>query len=123
MHTAVHPTAAESHAGAAKAIRVAVAGATGFTGQELLRILSRHPLVTLTAATGYKAIKDGRVMLDTYSLGSVTVGFVAAAIAAAVAVAWMLHYLRRRGLAVFGYYRIALAVAVAALLWGGKLAP
>src|SRR2546421_8146302 len=51
MHTAVHPTAARSDAGAAKAIRVAVAGATGFTGQELLRILSRHPSVRLTAAT------------------------------------------------------------------------
>jgi len=30
--------------------RVAVAGATGYTGQELLRLLSRHPRVTLTAA-------------------------------------------------------------------------
>ena len=33
-----------------KLARVAVAGATGYTGQELLRILSRHPAVTLTAA-------------------------------------------------------------------------
>jgi len=30
--------------------RVAVAGATGYTGQELLRLLSRHPGVVLTAA-------------------------------------------------------------------------
>ncbi|HEV3142049.1 MAG TPA: hypothetical protein VGY57_16095, partial [Vicinamibacterales bacterium] len=30
--------------------RVAVAGATGFTGQELLRILARHPAVALTSA-------------------------------------------------------------------------
>jgi N-acetyl-gamma-glutamyl-phosphate reductase len=30
--------------------RVAVAGATGYTGQELLRILARHPSVALTAA-------------------------------------------------------------------------
>src|SRR4051812_10772004 len=51
MHTAVQPRASEKSGGAAKAIRVAVAGATGFTGQELLRILSRHPAVTLTAAT------------------------------------------------------------------------
>jgi N-acetyl-gamma-glutamyl-phosphate reductase len=29
---------------------VAVAGATGYTGQELLRLLSRHPAVALTAA-------------------------------------------------------------------------
>jgi len=54
MHTAVPSRAADSdvNSGAsAKAIRVAVAGATGFTGQELLRILSRHSGVTLTAAT------------------------------------------------------------------------
>jgi N-acetyl-gamma-glutamyl-phosphate reductase len=31
--------------------RVAVAGATGYTGQELLRLLGRHPAVTVTAAT------------------------------------------------------------------------
>jgi N-acetyl-gamma-glutamyl-phosphate reductase len=30
--------------------RVAVAGATGYAGQELVRILARHPAVTLTAA-------------------------------------------------------------------------
>src|SRR5579862_5168622 len=30
--------------------RVAVAGATGYTGQELLRILARHPGVAVTAA-------------------------------------------------------------------------
>ena len=30
---------------------MAVAGATGYTGQELLRLLSRHPGVTITAAT------------------------------------------------------------------------
>src|SRR2546427_2421091 len=35
--------------GAATA-RVAVAGAAGYTGQELLRLLSRHPAVTLTSA-------------------------------------------------------------------------
>ena len=35
---------------AAPVARVAVAGATGYTGQELLRLLSRHPAVALTAA-------------------------------------------------------------------------
>ena len=40
-----------SGGGAAKAVRVAVAGATGYTGQELLRILSRHAAVTIAAAT------------------------------------------------------------------------
>jgi N-acetyl-gamma-glutamyl-phosphate reductase len=34
----------------AKTSRVAVAGATGYTGQELLRLLGRHPAITVTAA-------------------------------------------------------------------------
>jgi N-acetyl-gamma-glutamyl-phosphate reductase len=52
MHTVVQPYTAETGeaAGAAPRARVAVAGATGFTGQELLRILSRHPAVALTSA-------------------------------------------------------------------------
>jgi len=51
MHTVVHPRPAPSAGGSANAVRVAVAGATGFTGQELLRILARHPGVTIVAAT------------------------------------------------------------------------
>src|ERR1051325_7893020 len=51
MHTAVQPASAKHGASPAKAIRVAVAGATGYTGQGLLRLLSRHPAVTITAAT------------------------------------------------------------------------
>src|ERR1041384_1336807 len=42
-----------SHASAvlaARRTRVAVAGATGYAGQELVRLLARHPAVTLTAA-------------------------------------------------------------------------
>mgnify|MGYP003694276491 CR=1 FL=1 len=39
-----------SAAGHARRTRVAVAGATGYAGQELVRLLARHPAVTLTAA-------------------------------------------------------------------------
>jgi N-acetyl-gamma-glutamyl-phosphate reductase len=41
-------------------IRVVVAGASGFAGQELLRLLSRHPNVTITAATGSQATSTPR---------------------------------------------------------------
>ena len=51
MHTAEQSRAGSPAGAAAKTTRVAVAGATGYTGQELLRILSRHPAVTITAAT------------------------------------------------------------------------
>ena len=40
--------------------RVAVAGATGFAGQELIRLLARHPNVTITAATGSQATSTPR---------------------------------------------------------------
>lgn len=56
MHTALHTGSpapgAQGPAASTPAAtaRVAVAGATGYTGQELLRLLARHPSVTLTAA-------------------------------------------------------------------------
>jgi N-acetyl-gamma-glutamyl-phosphate reductase len=43
-----------------KTIRVAIAGASGFAGQELIRLLSRHPNVTITAATGSQATSTPR---------------------------------------------------------------
>jgi len=41
-------------------VRVAVAGATGYTGQELLRLLARHPSVTIAAATSSSATSAAR---------------------------------------------------------------
>ncbi len=43
-----------------KLVRVAVAGASGFAGQELIRLLSRHPNATITAATGSQATSTPR---------------------------------------------------------------
>src|SRR5262245_10376168 len=37
--------------GGPAAVRVAVAGATGYTGQELLRLLARHPVAAVALAT------------------------------------------------------------------------
>jgi N-acetyl-gamma-glutamyl-phosphate reductase len=51
MHTVSSTGSAVATSGAASRVRVAVAGATGYTGQELLRLLSRHPSVSLVAAT------------------------------------------------------------------------
>ena len=41
-------------------VRVVVAGASGFAGQELIRLLARHPSVTITAATGSQATSAPR---------------------------------------------------------------
>jgi N-acetyl-gamma-glutamyl-phosphate reductase len=51
MHTIFETEAAMRGATSADRVRVAVAGATGYTGQELLRLLSRHPHVSIVAAT------------------------------------------------------------------------
>ena len=40
--------------------RVAVAGATGYAGHELIRLLARHPAVTLTAAMASGSTSPGR---------------------------------------------------------------
>ena len=40
--------------------RVAVAGATGYAGQELVRLLARHPAVTLTVAMSSGATSTPR---------------------------------------------------------------
>jgi N-acetyl-gamma-glutamyl-phosphate reductase len=40
--------------------RVAVIGATGYAGQELVRVLARHPAVNLVAATGSQATSAPR---------------------------------------------------------------
>ena len=42
--------------------RVAIAGATGYAGQELVRILARHPAVTLTTAMSSGATSTPRPM-------------------------------------------------------------
>ncbi len=51
MHTVSETVATPGSTADGALVRVAVAGATGYTGQELLRLLSRHPHVSLVAAT------------------------------------------------------------------------
>jgi N-acetyl-gamma-glutamyl-phosphate reductase len=46
--------------GATSPVRVAIAGASGFAGQELIRLLARHPNVTITVATGSQATSTPR---------------------------------------------------------------
>ena len=41
-------------------VRVAIAGASGFAGQELIRLLARHPHATITVATGSQSTSTPR---------------------------------------------------------------
>jgi undecaprenyl-diphosphatase len=80
-------------------------------------------LLTLSAAAAHDIVKDGRVLVQAFGPVDLAVGFVTAMVSAFAAVRWMVDYLKRRGLAVFGYYRIVLAVVVTALLLAGVLHP
>ncbi len=75
-------------------------------------------LITLGAATLLELVKDGAEMAAVLGADSMVIGLVTAFLSAIVAVKWMVAYLNRHGLAVFGWYRLALGVGVLAwLLW------
>jgi undecaprenyl-diphosphatase len=69
-------------------------------------------VLTLSAATAYDALKHGREMLVAFGPLPLAVGFFAAWISAVLAVKWMVGYLNKHGMDIFGWYRIALAIAV-----------
>ncbi len=80
-------------------------------------------VVTLTGAAGKDAVEYGPRIVAELGWGNTLLGIVVAAAAAAAAVTWMVTYLRRHSLAVFGWYRVALAAVVIALLLTGAMAP
>ena len=89
-------------------------------------------VLTLTAATAKKSlwpVHDLGVAYDVWFGGAklmwhhygglpLIVGVVAATVSAALAVKWLVSYLQRHGLALFGWYRIALGVVIGGLILG-----
>jgi undecaprenyl-diphosphatase len=92
-------------------------------------------VLTLTAATVKKAVwkVDGvdayhhwfggaNLMWDSYGALPTVIGLAAAAISAAIAVKWLVSYLQSHGLAVFGWYRIAVGLLIGGLVMSGVVA-
>jgi undecaprenyl-diphosphatase len=90
-------------------------------------------MCTLTAATVKKALwpvavaGDAydrwfgglRLMSDHYGTASMVVGVAAATVSAAIAVKWLVSYLQRNGLSMFGWYRIAIGCVIGGLVIAG----
>lgn len=78
-------------------------------------------LATLGAATVYETLDNGSVIVDQYGILTPLAGFAAALLFAAAAVLWMVDYLQRHSLAIFGWYRIGLAVTIGTLALTGTI--
>lgn len=78
-------------------------------------------LVTLGAATGYDLLKHGQLMLQTFDALTLAVGIAVAFVSAVLSVKWMVGYLHRHGLVLFGYYRVGLALVTGVMLMHGIL--
>lgn len=63
----------------------------------------------------------GPSMFQQLGVGPLVIGFVLATISAALAVRWLVSFLNRRGLAPFGWYRLALSAALAVLIVSGVI--
>jgi len=83
-------------------------------------------LPTLGGACVYKLTKslraDGLGFVETLGgWGPVLIGSLTAMVSAAFAVRWLVRYLSRHDMALFGWYRIVLALLLAWLIWGQGL--
>jgi undecaprenyl-diphosphatase len=78
-------------------------------------------VVTLLAATAYKSLDSGEVMLAEYDWRVLVLSSLSAWLSAVVAIKWMVNYLRSRDMSVFGYYRIVIGIIVLALVYSSAL--
>ncbi len=78
-------------------------------------------VITLGAATSYDALKHGASIISCFGWVNPLVGFVCALVFALLAVKWMVGYLNKHGIGIFGYYRIAAAIVAGALILGGVI--
>jgi undecaprenyl-diphosphatase len=74
--------------------------------------------VTLAAATAFKSYQSGAAMIQVFGWSHVLLGCVVAAVTAAIAVKFLVHFLSRHGLAAFAVYRLAVAAVLAAWFLG-----
>lgn len=69
-------------------------------------------VLTLGAATAKEVLDHGRTLVDSYGAGTIAAGVVTAWLSAVLAVRFMVEWLQRRGLALFGWWRLLLGVVV-----------
>lgn len=76
-------------------------------------------LITLGAATAHDAMKYGASMVSEIGWGPMIAGTLMAWASAVVAVKWMVGYLNKHSLSLFGWYRLAAAVVMLGFIFNG----
>ncbi len=102
-------------------VTILAALAVGLTMSAAVEFSFLLGLLTLGAATVFDGLKHGKEMIDVYGLRNPLIGFVVAFLAALLAVKWLVSYLQRHGIAIFGWYRIGIAVLVIVLIATGVM--
>ncbi len=75
-------------------------------------------LITLSAASIFKMIKDGEAIAQSLSFPPLVLGLVVAFVSSAISVKWLVGFLTRKGLSPFAWYRLVVAaILFAALYW------
>jgi undecaprenyl-diphosphatase len=102
-------------------VTIVAALAVGMTMSAAVEFSFILGLLTLGAATAFEALKHGKEMIDTYGVAHPLIGFVVAFLFALLAVKWLVSYLQRHGIAIFGWYRIGIAIVVIILIATGVI--
>lgn len=68
--------------------------------------------ITLSAASGYKIVTDGPLLLSGLELGPLICGILIAFITSLIAVKWFIAYISQHGMTLFAWYRIILACVI-----------
>ena len=76
-------------------------------------------LITLSAATVYDFLKFGDSMVSEIGWSAMLAGTFMSWLSAIIAVKWMVGYLKKHGLSIFGWYRIAAALVMVVLILHG----
>lgn len=76
-------------------------------------------LITLSAATVYDFMKYGNNMVAEIGWPAMLAGTFMSWLSAIIAVKWMVNYLKKHGLSLFGWYRIAAALVMLVLILQG----
>lgn len=76
---------------------------------------------TLSAASIYKVVKDGEVLIDQFGVVTPLIGVACAFVSAVLAIKWLVTYLERHDLKIFAWWRFGAAAITIGFLLAGTI--